>query len=344
MVKAGIIGATGYAGVELVRILLKHPGAEIAAVGSQSFEGQPVSAVYPSLEGICDMPCVSAEEVIAKSDVVFACVPAGVSQEYAAVCDKEGKAFIDLGADFRLYDEDTYTKWYKGSFHDKLLHEKATYAQPELFREAIRKTRILGNPGCYPTSVALGLAPAIERGLIETGHIIIDSKSGATGAGRGLGQNTHFPDCNEGFSPYKVAMHRHTPEIEQTLSILAGNEVKVTFVPHLLPLNRGIISTMYAPLKEGVSMKDVRGAYTARYREEPFVRVLAEGQTANLSHVRCSNLCEISLHEDAHTKTLIVVSAIDNMVKGAAGQAVQNMNLIFGLPETQGLDLVPTAF
>lgn len=341
---AGIIGATGYAGAELTRILLSHPEVKLAALGSQSFEGQALSAVYPSFLGLCDLICEDNGAVVDKSDVVFACLPHGLSQELAAECDAKGKVFIDLGADFRLNSEEDYRSWYGADYQFPELHEKAVYGLPELFREEIAGKRIIANPGCYPTSAALGLYPAIKRGLVETDAIVIDSKSGVTGAGRGLTQNTHFPDCNEAFSPYKVAEHRHTPEIEQTLSRAAGKRLRVTFVPHLLPVNRGIISTMYARLKLGVSETAVREVYEGFYRDSTFVRVLEKGQTANLKNVKYTNLCDISLHVDPRTATLIMVSAIDNMVKGAAGQAVQNMNLVFGLPEETGLILVPPAF
>ncbi len=344
MIKVGIIGATGYAGVELIRILLNHPQAELAAVSSVSFEGKAVSEVYPSLVGLCDLPCCSAQEAIEKSDVVFACVQHGISQEFAAQCAERGVAFIDLGADFRLKEEADYAQWYGGAYTHRELHEQAVYALPELFRDQIQKTRILANPGCYPTSVALGLAPALREGLIQPQGIVIDSKSGVTGSGRSPSETAHFPNCNEAFSPYKIAAHRHTPEIEQTLSAVAGEPLKVVFVPHLLPLNRGIISTMYARLKEGVTEAQLREAYRKAYRAERFIRVLAPGKTANLRNVRCSNFCDISLHMDPRTGTLIVVSAIDNMVKGAAGQAVQNMNLLFGLPEETGLQMIPTCF
>lgn len=206
------------------------------------------------------------------------------------------------------------------------------------------KPRIIGNPGCYPTSVALGLAPALRGGFVETAGIVIDSKSGTTGAGRGLSQTTHFPDCNEAFSAYKVASHRHTPEIEQTLSKTAGQPVSVTFVPHLLPVNRGILSTIYARMKPGVTLGQVREAYAAAYAGERFVRLLPEGEGVNIRSVRCSNYCDIQLYADPHTGLLIVTSVIDNMVKGAAGQAIQNANLLFGLPEDTGLGMAPLSF
>lgn len=344
MIKAGIIGATGYAGAELVRLLLSHPKAELAAISSVSFEGKVLSEVYPAYYGLCDMVCESANDVVEKSDVIFAALPHGLSQELAAQCDAKQKVFIDLGADFRLENEEDYKEWYGGEYLDKDLHARSVYALPELFREQIKGKTILANPGCYTTGVPLALAPAVKYGLVETAGIIADCKSGVTGAGRGLSQNTHYPDLNEGFHPYKVAAHRHTPEIEQTLSHLAGEKVTITFVPHLLPVNRGILSTCYARLKKGVTKEKLREAYESFYRGESFIRLLPDGKVADIHNIKCSNFCDISLHVDSRTGTLIAVSAIDNMVKGAAGQAIQNMNLVFGLEETAGLTMTPPAF
>lgn len=343
-IKVGIIGATGYAGIELVRLLLGHPNAELAAVGSVSFEGKPISEIYPNLAGIFEEKLVDDEQVLEASDVVFASLPHGLSEKYAAACAAQGKTFIDLGADFRLWAEADYNEWYGLEYHEAELHKNAVYALPELYREKIIGKKILGNPGCYPTSVALGLSPVLKNGMIDTNSIIIDSKSGVTGAGRGLSQTTHYPDCNEAFSPYKIAAHRHTPEIEQTLSDLAGKPVRVTFVPHLLPVNRGIISTIYAALTGPVTTEALFACYNAAYAHEQFVRICPPGAVANLKNVRMSNYCDISLHLDLRTNRLIVVSAIDNMVKGAAGQAIQNMNLVCGLPEEAGLTAVPPAF
>ncbi len=344
MINVGIIGATGYAGVELVRILMRHPSVTLTAVSSVSFEGKPISEVYPSLREICDMTCESADTVINSCDVIFAALPHGLSQDTAKACADAGKKFIDLGADFRLDSAEEYTSWYQSEYRYDELHQKAVYGLCECFRDDIAKTDIIGNPGCYPTSVALGLAPALKNKLVSPVGIVVDSKSGTTGAGRKPTQTTHFPDCADAFSAYKVASHRHTPEIEQTLSKLAGEKATITFVPHLLPVNRGILSTIYARLQDGVTEEQIRTAYEDAYKNERFVRVMPKGQAVNIRHVQCSNYCDIQLYVDTHTGLLVVTSVIDNMVKGAAGQAIQNMNLICGLPEDTGLDMIPIAF
>ncbi|MEM1485233.1 N-acetyl-gamma-glutamyl-phosphate reductase [Oscillospiraceae bacterium PP1C4] len=343
-IKAGIIGATGYAGLEIVRLLLSHPNVEIAAVSSVSFEGQPISEIYPQLTGIFDEMLTDDEGVVEKSDVVFGSLPHGLSEPIARSCFDAGKLFIDLGADFRLSDEADYKEWYGGEYTDRQLHENAVYCIPELHRARLNNAKIIANPGCYPTSISLGLAPAIKSGAVRLDTLVIDSKSGATGAGRGLALGTHYTECNEAFAPYKVACHRHTPEIEQVLGELAGDSVKVTFVPHLLAVNRGIVSTMYLNLVGNFDEEKIRTAYEEFYRNEPFVKILPKGAVANLKNVKYSNYCHISLHVDTRTNRLIVVSTIDNMVKGAAGQAIQNMNLALGLDEAAGLAIVPPAF
>lgn len=344
MIKAGILGATGYAGLELTRLLLRHPQAQVAAVGSVSFEGKKLYEVYPSLREICGLECKNADAVLAASDVVFAALPHGcLRRRRPNVRRRERNSSIWGRISAWMIRRYMRSGTAVRPYHPEL-HQRAVYGLPELFREAIRGTDIVGNPGCYPTSVALGLAPALRAGAVETEGLVADAKSGTTGAGRGLAQNTHFPDCNEAFSAYKVAAHRHTPEIEQTLTRVAGKRATVTFVPHLLPVNRGILSTIYARLKPGFSLETVRGLYEDAYRGEPFVRVLPAGAAVNIRDVRCSNYCDIQLYEDPHTGLLIVTAVIDNMVKGAAGQAIQNMNLLFGLPETTGLDMIPPAF
>ncbi|MDE6884165.1 MAG: N-acetyl-gamma-glutamyl-phosphate reductase [Clostridia bacterium] len=340
-IKVGIIGATGYAGVELVRLLALHPQAQIVALSSVSYEGKRISDVYPNLKDICD-DVLENEDIIDRCDVIFTSLPHGLSEKFAGKCLDKGVKMIDLGADFRLDSAEEYAKWYNKQYEDEKLHTQSVYCIPELHRAAYKNQPIIGNPGCYPTSIALGLAPAIKYAVDNT--VVIDSKSGVTGAGRGLADNTHYPNCNEAFSPYKVASHRHTPEIEQTLSKLAGKKVNVTFVPHLLPVNRGIVSTIYFNVKEAMTAKRLHEIYSEFYKREKFVRVLAPGEIANLRNVKYSNYCDISVHYDEHTQRAVIVSTIDNMVKGAAGQAIQNMNIMFGLEEKCGLEYIPPAF
>jgi len=345
VIRAGVIGATGYAGAELTRLLLGHPNVALAGLSSVTFAGKRISEIYPALYGLCDMTLTGEDEVIEKSDVVFASLPHGLSEKLAEKCLAHGAALIDLGADFRLKDGEAYRQWYGLFYQNPALHAQSAYCIPELHRERIQggKVKIVANPGCYVTCATLALAPFLKAGAIRTDGIIIDAKSGVTGAGRGLTQTTHFPDCNESFAPYKVAAHRHTPEIEQNLTELAGEEIRVSFTPHLLPLNRGIVATCYASLAKGAEPDSLPGLCRDFYREERFVRVLPQGRTANLKYTAYSNYCDISVHPDPRSGRVIIVSALDNMGKGAAGQAVQNMNLLFGLPEESGLLSAPPA-
>ncbi|MGX8851673.1 N-acetyl-gamma-glutamyl-phosphate reductase [Amedibacillus sp. YH-ame10] len=343
-IKVGVIGASGYAGAELVRLLWTHPNVLISGISSQSYIGKKISDLYPGFYQVCDMVFEEEDVVIQKSDVVFASLPHGLSEPLARKCMDAQKKFIDLGADFRLDDEKDYNMWYKLDYNDKELHELAVYGLPELFRDSIKDAQIIGNPGCYPTSIALALAPVLQKNMADVKHIIIDSKSGTTGAGKGLSEGTHFPRCNESFAPYKIAQHRHTPEIEQTLTKLASEQAKISFTPHLLPVNRGIISTIYVDLLQDVSYDEVYAMYQKFYENEQFVRVLSKGDFADLKFIKYSNYCDISIHMDERNQRLIVVSAIDNMVKGAAGQAIQNMNILFGLKENTGLTMVPASF
>lgn len=342
-VRVGVIGATGYAGAEICRLIWGHPNAELTAVSSVSFEGQALSSVYPSYLNMTELLCTNQQEVLEKSEAVFAALPHGLSEDIAKACDGRNILFIDIGADFRLEDEDEYKEWYGGAYQNPALHEKAVYGLPELFREKIRGARVIANPGCYTTAVPLSLAPAIRAGFIEQQGIVADCKSGVTGAGRSPTQGNHFPELNENFYAYKAANHRHTPEIEQTLSKLFGSETRITFVPHLLPVNRGILATCYARLKPGVTKEQIDGAYREFYETETFVRLLPKGKTPTIRSVRYTNFCDVATVTDERTGTLIALSAIDNMVKGAAGQAVQNMNIALGLCETDGLLTVPPA-
>ena len=344
MIKVGIIGASGYAGAELYRLLLNHPHVEIVAISSQSYEGKMISHLYPSFYGVFDMTFTNDQEVIEKADMIFASLPHGLSEKYAKQCDEQGKKFIDLGADFRLDQEKDYQQWYQHDYQYPQLHEKQVYGLSEVNREQIKQASIIGNPGCYPTSITLGLYPLLKNHMHKDEKIIIDSKSGTTGAGKSLTEDTHFPKCNESFHPYKIASHRHTPEIEQELSKMAHQAVHVMFTPHLLPVNRGIISTIYVPLKDNVDFDEVYDIYQKTYQDEYFIRVLPKGQVADLKFIQYSNFCDLSLHYDERYHQLIVVSTIDNMVKGAAGQAIQNMNLMYGFDEKEGLMMVPASF
>lgn len=351
MIKVSIIGATGYAGAELVRLLLSHPKAELKNISSKSFVGETINKIYPNLNKYCEKILTDEDSAIENSDVVFASLPAGLSDEIAKKCFEKKILFIDLGADFRLSNEEDYKKWYKKDYKYKEIHKEAIYSIPEIIKydnfynkKDLKNAKIIGNPGCYPTSIGLALAPVLANKIIEKEDIIIDSKSGATGAGRELTLNTHFAECNEAFAPYKIAEHRHTPEIEQTLSNIYGEEIKITFVPHLLPLNRGILSTIYAKLKDKNSLENIFNLYKEFYKDAKFVRVLNIGNIANLKNVKYSNYCDISIHIDERTNKLIIVSAIDNMVKGAAGQAIQNMNIALGFEEDSGLNIIPPAF
>lgn len=353
MVHVGIIGATGYVGVELVRLLLNHPKVKRLHLSSVSFEGQQIEDVYPNLSGCLKETLVSADKIVDMSDVIFTALPHGVAEQYADECLKKGKKLIDLSADFRFdEDEATFTKWYKSSWKFPDVHAQSVYGSPEMNRKKIAKARVIGNPGCYVTSATLGLLPAIENGLIKLDPIIIDSKSGITGTGRNPTMKNQFSECGESFSPYAVGAHRHQPEIERNLSKAAGRPCGVIFTPHLLPMNRGIISTIYAQLSdaicssadEAVNEKIIHRLYEEFYEKEPFVRVLPAGSVPTTKNVRYSNYCDISLHLVHGGRMLEICSALDNMIKGAAGQAIQNMNLMCGYKETLGIDMIPPSF
>lgn len=339
MIKAGIVGATGYTGVELVRILTRHPEVEIVGITSNNYAGTEYSDLYPSLKGYFDLKCeeLYIEELVKRSDVIFSALPNGHAYQLANEVVAKHKKLIDLSADFRFEGISTYEKWY-GPVPPLDERIKRVYGLPEIHRLELKGANVVGNPGCYPTSAILALAPALRCGLIRSEGIIIDSKSGVSGAGHSPTLNNLYAECNESIKAYGVAHHRHTPEIEQELSYLAGNDIKVTFTPHLVPMTRGILSTIYCDLKEGFSIHGVRETYKEFYSKEFFVKVLDEGQYPRTKDTYGSNNCHIGLAYDEHTGKLIIISAIDNLVKGASGQAVQNMNLLFGLPEDMGLD------
>ncbi len=352
MITCGIMGATGYAGIELARLLASHPGVGSLKLSSVSFEGETLESVYPSFLAPGSAGCLAPgsrlgtqEEVLDSSDIVFSCLPHGLAEKNAAACAASGRVFIDISADFRFGDDEvTFTKWYGKAWTDPAVHAISVYGLPEMNRAVIARARIIGNPGCYPTSAALGLYPALKLGLVKRERIIIDAASGVTGAGREPSRTTHFPECADGLSPYKIGNHRHTPEIGRILSEMAGAPVSAIFTPHLAPMNRGIVSTIYADLAAPLDPAGLRSAYADFYAAEPFVRVLPAGSVSSNRGVRFSNYCDISLHVASDGRTAIIVSSIDNMVKGAAGQAVQNMNIALGFDETSGLTMIPPAF
>lgn len=341
MFKVAVVGASGYTGVELLRLLAHHPHAEIVSVTSRQYEGQPISCAFPSLRNFCDLFCepLDVSAIARRAEIVFTALPH--QQAMAVIPDflQAGCRVIDLSADYRLHDAQVYEAWYQLHTSPELLAE-AVYGLPELYRARIKTARLVANPGCYPTSVALGLAPLLEGRLIDHRTLIIDSKSGTSGAGRGAKEASLFCEVNEGFKAYGVASHRHTPEIEQTLSALANEDVKVSFTPHLLPVDRGILSTIYATQSQSLSTQKLCDLYQQRYADEPFIRVLPAGQLPNIAHVRGTNLCDIGLVADERTGRVVVVAVIDNLCKGAAGQAVQNFNLLTDLDERSGLESV----
>lgn len=337
--RVGIIGATGYTGGELLRFLLNHDQVEITMVTSKTYAGIPLQEAYPSLRGCIDLTCLSldVEKIAPMADHFFLGLPHKMAMETAIPLVDQGKKVIDLSADFRLQDPATYERWY-GIPHLSLSHlRKAVYGLPELHRKEIRGASLIGNPGCYPTGAILGLAPLLKNGLIQEDSIIIDSKSGSSGAGRRLDLSIHFAECNEGLRAYAVSVHRHTPEIEQELSRLAGKAITVSFTPHLVPMTRGILTTTYAIPHRPLPDQDALSLYREFYRESPFVRVLPEKRLPDTKHVYGSNFCDIGLRFDPRTGRLIILSAIDNLVKGASGQAIQCMNIQCGFEERKGL-------
>ncbi|MCX8052984.1 MAG: N-acetyl-gamma-glutamyl-phosphate reductase [Armatimonadetes bacterium] len=338
MVRVGIISASGYAGGELVRYLLGHPGVKITYLSSHTYAGRPLSEAYPSLIGQELPPCeeYDVDEVADRCDVVFQAFGNGVGMKLAPDLVSRGKKFIDIPADFRLKDPKVYKNYYGAEHTAKELLAEAVYGASELRPADIASARVVANPGCYAIGAILALAPLVACGMVESDSIIIDSKSGVSGAGRSkIETSSLFTEINEGFKAYAVASHRHTPEIEQELSMLAGTSVKVTFTPHLVPMNRGILTTAYARLKPNPS--DLVRVYRDFYAGKKFVIVLDEDRQPNTKNVFGTNYCHIGLAIDRRTNRAIVTSAIDNMGKGAAGQAVQNMNLMFGFDEATGL-------
>ncbi len=335
--KVSVIGATGYTGAELVKILLKHPQVEIETITSQSFANKKISEIYPSL--ITDLVCqeLNIDKIAPSSSFIFTALPHRISMEIVGKLHSMGKRIIDLSADFRFIDPLIYEEWYGTPHQKKELLKKAIYGLPELYREEISKARLVANPGCYPTSSLLALAPLVNSGSTKENSIIIDAKSGVTGAGRKLSLATHFPEVNENVRAYQVIGHRHTPEIEEQLSKLAKRKIIITFVPHLVPINRGILCTCYAALKQKADTKALLKLYQDFYKEEPFVEILPQGRFPQTKEVADSNRCRIGITVNERTGKAIIISVIDNLSKGAATQAVQNMNIMCGFEETMGL-------
>lgn len=342
MIKASIIGATGYTGVELVRLLLGHENVEIKTLTSNSYKGLEFTEVYPSFTGYINKKCeeLNIEKIVEESDVIFVALPHGHSASIVKEVSKRGKKIIDLGADFRLNDVEEYEQWYNTEHSQAELLKEAIYGLPEINRNQIKEASIIANPGCYPTSVILGLMPALQKDLIHTNTIIVDSKTGVSGAGRTLALGSHYSEVNDSFKAYGVASHRHTPEMEQELRKFSGDKgFNISFTPHLSPQTRGILSTIYANLKTDIDENEIREIYKDAYKDENFVHLLPQGQFPNTKWVYGSNNCQINIAIDKRTNRLIIISAIDNLIKGASGQAVQNMNILFGLPETRGLKI-----
>jgi len=339
VIKAGIIGASGYTGFETIKWLVRHPEVELSFITARTDAGKPLSAVYPTP---LDIQFQRVEDVaIGAVDVVFLAVPHGTAAEVAADALKAGTRVIDLSADFRLHSAENYAKWYHHTHPTPHLLDRAVYGLTEWARDAVKTTQLVANPGCYPTSILLAVAPLLKAGLLDKATIIADSKSGVSGAGRAAKVGSLFAEVSENFKPYSIGhSHRHVAEIEQELYTLAGDHAPrgIVFSPHLLPVTRGILSTIYVPLPDNWNTAQLRGLYHDRYRGEPFVWLLPEGDTATLAHTVNTNRCAISLHPVPEVGQLIIVSTIDNLVKGAAGQAVQNMNVMFGVPETMGLE------
>jgi len=342
MIRAIICGATGYTGLELIRILASHPEAAVVQGTSRNWQGRKASQVLPYIRVERDFMLCTLEEALRdpQAEVAFLALPHGESAAAIPPLLAAGIKVVDLSADCRLRDRGVYESWY-GTHGAPHLLEQAVYGLPEIKRAEVRKADLVANPGCYPTTVILGVAPLLRVDAVDTSCPIADSKSGISGAGRGAKLNTSFCEAGEGFKPYAVTGHRHIPEMEQELSLLAGGTVKVRFTPHLIPASRGMVSTIYLPLKKKIGIADLRETYNTHYRDEPFVKILPGGTFPDTAMVKGSNQCHISVEIDDRTGWVVVMVALDNLVKGASGAAVQNMNLIMGLEETSGLQGLP---
>ncbi|MBI4826938.1 MAG: N-acetyl-gamma-glutamyl-phosphate reductase [Nitrospirae bacterium] len=345
MLKVAILGGSGYTGGELFRILQHHSHVKVTAVTSERLAGSSISELFlHSRDSILKLEKLHLATLKNKADLFFLCLPHMTSQPVVAYLNEAGKKVIDLSADFRLKSAKTYQEWYGTKHICQPLLKKAVYGLPEINRDKIRSASIIANPGCYPTSIVLALAPIIDKDFADTDSIIIDSKSGVSGAGRNPAQPFMFCEVNESVKAYAVSNHRHTPEIEQELNCISGKKIKIVFTPHLIPMDRGMLSTSYIRIKEGMTLSKVQQIYRNFYRNEPFVRVLNNGIYPATKAVKGSNYCDISVFLDKRShshNTLIIISAIDNLLKGASGQAVQNMNIMSGFNETEGLNTLP---
>jgi len=348
MIKIGIVGGTGYTGVELLRILAQHPQAQLVAITSRKEAGMGVAEMFPSLRGSVSLAYSDpASTDLTRCDAVFFATPNAVAMTQAAALVQAGVRIVDLSADFRIRDVAEWEKWYGAKHAAPAIVAQAVYGLPEVHRERIKTARVVANPGCYPTAVQLGFLPLVAAGIVDLDHLIADAKSGVSGAGRKAETQLLFSEASDNFKAYGVAGHRHWPEIRQGLADVAGRPVGLTFVPHLTPMIRGIHATLYARVSPealrsvGSDAAWLQALYEARYAEEPFVDVLPAGSMPDTRSVRAANVCRIAVHRPHGGDTLVVLSVIDNLVKGAAGQAVQNMNIMFGLPETMGLSQLP---
>lgn len=340
--KASVIGATGYAGVELLRLLDGHPEAEIALITSESSTGEAIAGMYPHLAGRIEKNLISMQDIeaiAAASDVIFIALPHGHAMKIGKKLRGSKTKIIDLGGDYRFKDYRVFEEWYKVKHEDP--EAQAVYGLTELFRDQVKDAQLLANPGCYTTCSILAMVPLLKYNLIEHQGIVVDAKSGTTGAGRSLKAGSLYCSVNESFKAYGVANHRHTPEIEQIYSQFAGEPVVIQFTPHLLPMDRGIFATCYSQLKEGVTDSQIAEAYEAMYGKEFFIRLRGKGGCPELKNIRASNYVDMGWQVDRRTGRVIVMSCIDNLVKGAAGQAVQNMNVMFGIDEAAGLRALP---
>ncbi|ACS81011.1 N-acetyl-gamma-glutamyl-phosphate reductase [Maridesulfovibrio salexigens] len=344
-VPVGLVGVTGYTGMELTRILSNHDGMKLVRVTSRAEAGKKLADIYPFLNGMelggLEITAPEVEDLAEACDLVFLAVPHKTAMNIGGQLYDKGIKVVDLSADFRIRDRETYEAWYKVDHTREDLLPEAVYGLPEFYRDQVKGAKLVANPGCYPTSVIVGLTPALREGLVETSDIVIDSKSGTSGAGRKAAVGTLFCEVADSFRAYGLTTHRHTPEIEQELAVASGEDMTVSFNTHLLPIDRGILSTIYTKLKPGVTAADIRAAYEKAYGNEKMIRFLSEGQLPETRWVRGTMFCDVAVVPDERTGRLIILAAIDNLCRGASGQAVANANLMLGFEETKGLSLAP---